>query len=138
MDSTSSSEKNQKCLKKNKLRKNLSFPKFIFVDMMKLRKLIQNKEISSAKTLIESLIWKTMNGQSARKWFLRLKIKLFQRVVFVWHIRLKLTMRVSEERHGLLKNITRLRRPYGRDQWITTTKSCSNELLASISLSFFQ
>ena len=35
-----------------------------------------------------------MNSQSAKKRFARLKIKLLQRMVFVWNIRLKVMMRV--------------------------------------------
>ena len=39
------------------------------MDMMKLGKLIRNKERSFAKVLIEKFIneWKIMNGQSAKK-----------------------------------------------------------------------
>ena len=51
-----------------------------------------------------------MNSQSVKKQFSRLKIKLLQRIVFVWHTRLKVMTRVKEEMHELLRNITRFRR----------------------------
>ena len=78
--------------------------------MMKLRKRIWNKERFLQTFWFKSLIWEIMNCQSAKKWFSRLNIKLLQRVIFVWHVKLKLMMRVSEEMNGLLRNIACLRK----------------------------
>ena len=59
-----------KSLENKAIEKKNFTPKSLFViNMMKLGKLIRNKERSFAKVLIEKFIneWKIMNGQSAKK-----------------------------------------------------------------------
>ena len=101
----------KKVLKTKQLRKSLSFPKVYLLSIwLNWENLTEAGKEVLQQLWSKSSIWKIMNGESARKWFSRLKIKLLQRVVFVWHIRLKVMMRVSEEKHGLLRNIAFLQR----------------------------
>ena len=87
MDSTAFQWKKQKVLKTKQLRKSLSFPKvYLLSTWWNWENLSKKSKEALQKFWSKSSIWKIMNGQSAKKRFLRLKIKLLQRMVFVWHI----------------------------------------------------
>ena len=111
MDDTPSDKKSKQFWKQSNWEKIFHSQRIICYWHNKTGKTYQKQEKETLqKFWSKRSIWKLMNGQSAKKWFSRFKIKLLQRVNFVWHIRLKVIMRVSEEIHKLLRNITRLRR----------------------------
>ena len=66
------------------------------IDMMKLGKLIRNKERSSAKLLIENFNVENNKWSISKEVISRSRIKLLQRVVFVCHIRPKVMMKVRK------------------------------------------
>ena len=103
---------------------------------MKLGKLMRNKERSSAKSLIEKFNMKNNEWSISKEVIFEVEDKTF--AVFVWHIRIKVMMRVSEEIHGLLRDIARLRRKLLKRCEKPVNHSHENELFDLIFLSFFQ
>ena len=81
------------------------------VDMMKLGKLIQNKETSSVKSLIEKFNMKNSEWSISKDMIFETEDKDFAEAGFRMAYKAKIDDEsYTEEIHGLLRNVVRLRR----------------------------